>query len=109
MLNHVGVPHCTLDATFQRIRGRIWECLLPKERNCRRIDCSFITEKSRTALLQFVSVTRLELQAAKIALRMHHLILKGEQPGNVCFILSDQFKDNTAVHQQWDTNTGIRF
>ena len=32
--------------------------------------------KSRTAPLQFVSVPRLELQAATIAVRMHRLILK---------------------------------
>ena len=40
-----------------------------------RVDRSFITAKSRPAPLQFVSVQRLELQAATIAVRMHRLIL----------------------------------
>ena len=41
-----------------------------------RVDRSFIMAKSRTVPQQFVSVQRLELQAATIAVRMHRLILK---------------------------------
>lgn len=103
MLNLVGVTRCYFPGSCT-LNAMIWECLLPKKRNCRRVDCSFITEKSRTTPLQFVSVPRLELRAATIALRMHRLILKRDQPGNVCYALLDQFKDNAAVHQQWNTN-----
>jgi len=40
------------------------------------VKCSFIIAKSRTAPLQYVSVPRLGLQAASIAVRVHGMILK---------------------------------
>ena len=89
LLNHVTIPRCyfpggcSLDATFQLHHfsdasevGYGTVSYLRRETVEGRVDCSFIMAKSRTAPLQFVSVPRLELQAATIAVRMHHLILK---------------------------------
>ena len=89
LLNHVTIPRCyfpggcSLDATFQLHHfsdasevGYGTVSYLRRETVDGRVDCSFIMAKSRTAPLQFVSVPRLELQAATIAVRMHHLILK---------------------------------
>ena len=52
------------------------ELYLRRETVDGRVDRSFNMAKSRTAPLQFVSVQRLELQAATITVRMHRLILK---------------------------------
>ena len=89
VLNHVTIPRCyfpggcSLDATFPLHHfsdasevGYGTVSYLRRETVEGRVDCSFIMAKSRTAPLQFVSVPRLELQAATIAVRMHHLILK---------------------------------
>ena len=89
LLNHVTIPRCyfpggcSLDATFQLHHfsdasevGYGTVSYLRRETVDGRVDCSFIMAKSRTAPLQFVSVPRLELQAATIAVRMHRLILK---------------------------------
>ena len=89
LLNHVNIPRCyfpggcSLDATFQLHHfsdasevGYGTVSYLKRETVDGRVDCSFIMAKSRTAPLQFVSVPRLELQAATIAVRMHRLILK---------------------------------
>ena len=89
LLNHVTIPRCyfpggcSLDATFQLHHfsdasevGYGTVSYLRRETVDGRVDCAFIMAKSRTAPLQFVSVPRLELQAATIAVRMHHLILK---------------------------------
>ena len=72
-----------LDATFQLHHfsdasevGYGTVSYLRRETVDGRVDCSFIMAKSRTAPQQFVSVPRLELQAATIAVRMHRLILK---------------------------------
>ena len=40
------------------------------------VNCSFIMAKGRTAPLQYVSVPRLELQAATIAARVHSMIIR---------------------------------
>ena len=89
VLNHVTIPRCyfpggcSLDATFPLHHfsdasevGYGTVSYLRRETVDGRVDCAFIMAKSRTAPLQFVSVPRLELQAATIAVRMHHLILK---------------------------------
>ena len=89
LLNHVTIPRCyfpggcSLHATFQLHHfsdasevGYGTVSYLKRETVDGRVDCSFIMAKSRTAPLQFVSVPRLELQAATIAVRMHRLILK---------------------------------
>ena len=89
LLNHVTIPRCyfpggcSLDATFQLHHfsdasevGYGTVLYLRRETADGRVDCTFIMAKSRTAHLQFVSVPRLELQAATIAVRMHRLILK---------------------------------
>ena len=89
LLNHVTIPRCyfpggcSLDATFQLHHfsdasevGYGTVSYLRRETVDGRVDCSFIMAKSGTAPLQFVSVPRLELQAATIAVRMHRLILK---------------------------------
>ena len=52
------------------------ELYLRRETVDGRVDRSFNMAKSGTAPLQFVSVQRLELQAATITVRMHRLILK---------------------------------
>ena len=89
VLNHVTIPRCyfpggcSLDATFPLHHfsdasevGYGTVSYLRRETVDGRVDCAFIMAKSRTAPLQFVSVPRLELQAATIAVRMHRLILK---------------------------------
>ena len=89
LLDHVTVLRCyfpggcSLDATFQLHQfsdasavGSGTVSYLKRETEDGRVDCSFIMAKSCTAPLQFVSVPRLELQTATIAVRMHRLILK---------------------------------
>ncbi|XP_067022151.1 uncharacterized protein [Acropora muricata] len=89
LLNHVSVPRCyfpggcSLDATFQLHHfsdasevGYGTVSYLRRETEDGRVDSSLVMAKSRTTPLQFVSVPRLELQAATIAVRMHRLILK---------------------------------
>ena len=49
---------------------------LTKEAEKGTVTCSFILAKPRTAPLQYVSVPRLELQAATISARLHRMILK---------------------------------
>ncbi|KAK3754553.1 hypothetical protein QZH41_005587 [Actinostola sp. cb2023] len=49
---------------------------LRKEAANGTVECAFITSKSRTAPLQYVSIPRLELQAATIAVRVHSMIVK---------------------------------
>ena len=88
LLNHVTILRCyfpgsfSLDSTFQMHHfsdatevGYGTVLYLRRETVDRSVDCSFSMAKSRTAPLQFVSVPRLELQAATIAVRMHSLIL----------------------------------
>ena len=74
---------CSLEATFRLYHfsdasevGYGTVSYLRRETVDGRVYCFFIMVKSRTAPLQFVSVPRLELQAATIAVRMHRLILK---------------------------------
>ena len=89
LLNQVGVPRCyfpggcSLNATFLLHHfsdasevGNGTVSYLRRETLDGQVDCSFIISKSRTTPLQFVSVPRLELQAATIAVRVHHLIRK---------------------------------
>lgn len=74
---------CTFNATFQlhhvsdasEVGYETVSCLR-REIADGRVDCSFIVARSRTTPLQLVSVAKLELQAATIAVRMHRLILK---------------------------------
>ena len=96
--NHVTILRCYfpggcfLDATFQlhqfsdvsevgygTVSSReffsLMPCYLRKETVDGRVDCSYIMAKSHTAPLHFMSVPRLELQAATIAVRMHCLML----------------------------------
>jgi len=49
---------------------------LRKESTDGKVECAFVMAKSRTAPLQYVSVPRLELQAATVAVRVHSLLLK---------------------------------
>ena len=75
---------CSLNATFQLNHlsdasevGYGTVSYLRREAVYGRVDCSFsIMAKSRTVPLQFVSMPRLELQAATIAVRIYRLILK---------------------------------
>ena len=74
----VSVPsmlrsNCITSVMSQRLDMELY---LRRETVDGRVDRSFIMAKSRTAPLQFVSVQRLELQAATITVRMHRLILK---------------------------------
>ena len=89
LLNHVNVPRCyfpggcSTNASFQLHHfsdasefGYGTVSYLRKEAEEGSVNCSFIMAKSRTAPLQYVSVPRLELQAATIAVRVHSMILK---------------------------------
>ena len=88
LLSHVSIPRCyfrggcSLDASFQLHHfsdaseyGYGTVSYLRKETKDGTVNCSFIMAKSRTAPLQYVSVPRLELQAATIAARVHRLVL----------------------------------
>ena len=89
MLNNLSVPRCYFDngcagnATFQLHNfcdaseyGYGSVSYLRKKDHDGIVRCSFITSKSRTAPLQYVSITRLELQAATTAVRISNMILK---------------------------------
>ena len=89
LLSQVSVPRCffrngcSSDALFQLHHfsdaseyGYGTVSYLRKLSADRVVECSFIMAKSRTAPLQYVSVPRLELQAATIAVRVHRLIMK---------------------------------
>ena len=89
LLNQVNIPRCYFpggchagksfqlhhfsDAsefgygTVSYLRRETWDGM---------VNCSFIMAKSRTAPLQYVSVPRLELQAATIAARVHSMIIR---------------------------------
>ena len=74
----VSVPsmlrsNCITSVMSQRLDMELY---LRRETVDGRVDRSFNMAKSGTAPLQFVSVQRLELQAATITVRMHRLILK---------------------------------
>ena len=49
---------------------------LRKKRENGTVECSFVTSKSRTAALQYVSIPRLELQSATIAVRVNYMVMK---------------------------------
>ena len=88
LLNHVNISRyfysgCPTNASFQLHHfsdaseiGYGTVSYLRKQAEDGTVQCSFIMAKSRTAPLQYVSVPRLELQAATIAVRVHGLILK---------------------------------
>ena len=88
-LGRVSIPRCyfpggcSTSASFQLHHfsdaseyGYGTVSYLRKEAEDGTVTCSFIMAKSRTAPLQYVSVPRLELQAATIAVRAHAMILK---------------------------------
>ena len=64
------------------------------------VNCSFIIAKSRTAPLQYVSVPRLELQAATIAARVHSMIIREIDLNILFYLLPDRFPNHVAVHQK---------
>ena len=89
LLTNVNIPRCyfpggcSTNASFQLHHfsdaseyGYGTVSYLRKEAEDGTVSCSFIMAKSRTAPLQYVSVPRLELQAATIAVRAHAMILK---------------------------------
>ena len=89
LLNQAIIPRCyfdngcSTDASFQLHHfsdasefGYGTVSYLRKEAADGTVECAFIMAKSRTAPLQYVSIPRLELQAATIAVRVHRLILK---------------------------------
>ena len=88
-LSQVSIPHCyfpggcSTSAPFQLHHfsdaseyGYGTVSYLRKEAEDGTVTCSFIMAKSRTAPLQYVSMPRLELQAATIAVCAHAMILK---------------------------------
>ena len=88
-LSQVSIPRCyfpggcSTSASFQLHHfsdaseyGYGTVSYLRKEAEDGTVTCSFIMAKSRTAPLQYVSVPRLELQAATIAVHAHAMILK---------------------------------
>ncbi|KAK3730780.1 hypothetical protein QZH41_000800 [Actinostola sp. cb2023] len=89
LLTQVNIPRCyfvngcTTGAAFQLHHfcdaseyGYGTVSYLRKEAANGTVECAFITSKSRTAPLQYVSIPRLELQAATIAVRVHSMIVK---------------------------------
>ena len=89
LLTNINIPRCyfpggcSTNASFQLHHfsdaseyGYGTVSYLRKEAEDGTVSCSFIMAKSRTAPLQYVSVPRLELQAATIAVRAHAMILK---------------------------------
>ncbi|XP_067045500.1 uncharacterized protein [Acropora muricata] len=86
-LNHLSTPRCyfsggcSRDASFELHHfsdaseyGYGTVCYLRKESGDGTVESTFIMAKSRCAPLQYVSVPRLELQAATIAARVHRLV-----------------------------------
>ena len=80
------------------------ELYLRRETVDGRVDRSFNMAKSRTAPLQFVSVQRLELQAATITVRMHRLILK-----EIDLVMSQFFWTDLKITLQYINNETHRF
>ena len=89
LLSQVSVPRCffrngcSSDANFQlhhfsdaSEHGYGAALYLRKLSADSVVQCSLVMAKSRTAPLQYVSVPRLELQAATIAIQLHRLIMK---------------------------------
>ena len=89
LLNQVNIPRCyfengssdTLSLQLHHFSdateiGYGTVTYLRKESTDGNVKCAFVMSKSRTAPLQYVSIPRLELQAATIAVRVHHLIMK---------------------------------
>ena len=87
LLNHLSTPRCyfsggcSRDASFELHHfsdaseyGYGTVCYLRKESGDGTVESAFIMAKSRCAPLQYVSVPRLELQAATIAARVHRLV-----------------------------------
>ena len=82
-LNQVSIPSCYFPggcstvASFESSEyGYKTVSYLRKKAEDGTVTCSFILAKSRTAPLHYVSVPRLELKAATIAVRAHAMILK---------------------------------
>ncbi|XP_044165822.1 uncharacterized protein LOC122949828 [Acropora millepora] len=86
-LNHLSTPRCyfsggcSRDASFELHHfsdaseyGYGTVCYLRKESGDGTVESAFIMAKSRCAPLQYVSVPRLQLQAATIAARVHRLV-----------------------------------
>ena len=118
LLNHVNVPRCyfpggcSTDASFQLHHfsdasefGYGTVSYLRKEAEDGTVKCSFVMAKSRTAPLQYVSVPRLELQAATIAVRVHDMILK-EIDLNIS---STFFWTDSKITLQYINNESRRF
>ena len=118
LLNHVTILRrcfpggCSLDATFQLHHfsdasevGYGTVLYLRRETVDGRVDCSFIMAKSHTAPLQFVSVPRLELPAATVAVKMHRLILK-----EIDLVMSASFFwTNSKITLHYINNEARRF
>lgn len=118
LLNHVNIPRCyfpggcSTNASFQLHHfsdasefGYETVSYLRKETEEGSVKCSFIMAKSRTAPLQYVSVPRLELQAATIAVRVHSMILK-EIDWNIS---STFFWTDSKITLQYINNESRRF
>ena len=89
ILNHVKIPRCYFEngcynaSTLQLHHfsdaseiGYGTVTYLRKESADGSIECAFVMSKSRTTPLQYISIPRLELQAATIAVRVNNLILR---------------------------------
>ena len=118
LLSHVNIPRCYFDggcpdnASFQLHHfsdaseyGYGTVSYLRKKGQDGTIKCSFVMSKSRTAPLQYVSVPRLELQAATIAVRVHDMILK-EIDLNIS---STFFWTDSKITLQYINNESRRF
>ena len=71
-----------------------------------QIECSFITAKSRTAPSPFVTVSRLEHQAAVVAATIDGHIKRERDWSTYCMgYLLDRLQNNPAIHTERDTTT----
>ena len=71
-----------------------------------QIECSFIMAKSRTAPSPFVTVSRLELQAAVVAATIDgHIKRERDWPTYCKGYLLDRFQNNPAIHTERDKTT----
>ena len=103
---------CSTDASFQLHHfsdasefGYGTDPYLRKEAEDRSVKCSFVIAKSRAAPLQYVSVPRLELQAATIAGRVQCMILKETEVP----ITSSFFWTDSKITLQYINNESRRF
>ena len=118
LLNELNIPRCyfaegCIDSSSLQLHhfcdaseiGYGTVSYLRKESNDGSVECALVMAKSRTAPLQYVSIPRLELQAATVAVRMHRLIVKEID----LTISSTTFWTDSNITLQYINNESRRF